>query len=61
MSSRSDLPIGTVTFLLTDVEDSTKPSGHNERVMYDCGSSAVATPTPLSPWSCPFYSFRTKA
>jgi hypothetical protein len=29
MSSRSDLPIGTVTFVLTDVEDSTKPSGHN--------------------------------
>lgn len=29
MSSRSHLPIGTVTFLLTDVEGSTKPSDHN--------------------------------
>jgi hypothetical protein len=26
---RTELPIGTVTFLLTDVEGSTKPSGHN--------------------------------
>jgi hypothetical protein len=25
MSSRTDPPIGTVTFLSTDVEDSTKP------------------------------------
>ena len=32
MNSRSDLPIGTVTFLLTDVEGSTKPlTTTNER------------------------------
>lgn len=48
MNSPSDLPIGTVTFLLTDVDGWIKPSDHKQRVMYDCGSSVVATPTPLS-------------